>query len=162
MPLCQGNIYNYVGVHAGVNMENPNSSSGLCRTQSEQLTKISEGEAMTSGVSSDVTKEVESCTLSRKSSRNQVLASPGRNGNSGRNTYLKKGKSAQMKFDFDDVASGAALSRASSAGLGFSFSLAGFTMPPDELADSRPFSDDDIRKYFIQMTLSVKNTLQTD
>nr|GFB26472.1 ABC transporter G family member 22 isoform X1 [Tanacetum cinerariifolium] len=45
----------------------------------------------------------------------------------------------------DDVGSGAALSRASSASLGMSFSFTGFTMPPDEIADSRPFSDDDIQ-----------------
>jgi hypothetical protein len=30
--------------------------------------------------------------------------------------------------------------------LGFSFSFTGFNMPPDEIADSMPFSDDDIRK----------------
>jgi hypothetical protein len=51
-----------------------------------------------------------------------------------------------MKFELDDVNSGAALSRASSASLGFSFSFTGFNMPPDEIADSMPFSDDDIRK----------------
>lgn len=52
-----------------------------------------------------------------------------------------------MKLELDDVSSGAALSRASSASLGLSFSFTGFTMPPEEIADSKPFSDDDIRKY---------------
>ncbi|KAI3822671.1 hypothetical protein L1987_10266 [Smallanthus sonchifolius] len=125
-------------------MEKPNSSTGLARTQSDQLTKISEGDTMKSPISNEVTKEVDIQTLSRKSSRNQVLASPGRGGISGRTTHIKKGKSAQMKFEYDDVGSGAALSRASSAGLGFSFSLSGFTIQPDEIADLSPFSEDDI------------------
>ncbi|KAJ9554978.1 hypothetical protein OSB04_009592 [Centaurea solstitialis] len=118
------------------NMEKPSPSSGLWRTQSDQLKKWVD--TMKSPVSSEVTKDTESFTLSRKSSRNQVLASPGRS------AHIKKGKSAQLKFDFDDVGSGAALSRASSAGLGVSFSLAGFTIPTDEIVDSRPFSEDDI------------------
>ncbi|XP_024986727.1 ABC transporter G family member 22-like isoform X2 [Cynara cardunculus var. scolymus] len=117
-------------------MEKASPSSGLWRTQSDQLKKWVE--TMKSPVSNEATKEPESYTLSRKSSRNQVLASPGRS------THIKKGKSVQMKFDFDDVGSGAVLSRASSASLGISFSLAGFTIPPDEIADSRAFSDDDI------------------
>ena len=59
-----------------------------------------------------------------------------------------------MKFDLDDLGSGAALSRASSASLGLSFSFTGFTVPPDEIADSRPFSDDDdIRKLFLPKVL---------
>ncbi|KAD0020788.1 hypothetical protein E3N88_44914 [Mikania micrantha] len=120
-------------------MEKPNSSSGL--TQYDQLPKILDGDANKSPLSS----EVDGQTLSRKSSRNQVLASPGRSGNiSGRNSYIKRGKSAQLKFEIDDViGSGAALSRASSASLGFSFSLAGFTIP-DEISDLSPFSEDDI------------------
>lgn len=132
-------------VYVAIKMEKPDSGSGLWRTQSEQLTKISYGDTMISP--SEVTKETDVQTLSRNSSRNQVLALPGRGGNSGRNTHIKKGKSAQMKFDFDDVGSGAGLSRASSASIGFSFSLAGFTMQPDEFADLTPFSEDDIRKY---------------
>jgi hypothetical protein len=85
-------------------------------------------------------------SLSRKSSRRMMVASPGRTSGSSRNAHIRKSRSAQMKFDFDEVSSGAALSRASSASLGFSFSFTGFTMPPDEIADSKPFSDDDIRK----------------
>ncbi|XP_062165850.1 ABC transporter G family member 22 isoform X1 [Alnus glutinosa] len=83
-------------------------------------------------------------SLSRKSSRRMMVASPGRTNGSSRNAHIRKSRSAQMKFDFDEVSSGAALSRASSASLGFSFSFTGFTMPPDEIADSKPFSDDDI------------------
>ncbi|PQM35325.1 ABC transporter G family member 22 isoform X1 [Prunus yedoensis var. nudiflora] len=48
-----------------------------------------------------------------------------------------------MKLDLDELSSGAALSRASSASLGFSFSFTGFTVPADDIADSKPFSDDD-------------------
>lgn len=124
----------YLLVHVASNMEKPNSSAGLYRTQSDQLTKITEGDTMKSFESNEVTKDVDSRTLSRKSSKNQVL---------------KKGKSGQIKFDFDDAGSGAALSRASSASLGFSFSLSGFTMPPDEISDSIPSNDDEIRKYFM-------------
>ncbi|MED6168480.1 ABC transporter G member 22 [Stylosanthes scabra] len=84
-------------------------------------------------------------TLSRKSSRRMMIAaSPSRGG---KNTHIRKSRSAQisqMKFELDDVSSGAALSRASSASLGFSFSFTGFAMPPDEIADCKPFSDDDI------------------
>ncbi|KAJ0816278.1 putative ABC transporter, AAA+ ATPase domain, ABC-2 type transporter [Helianthus annuus] len=124
-------------------MDKPNSSLGLWRTQSDQLAQMSSdtsrggGGGGSSGGSGG--------THSRKSSRQMVFASPGRTGGSGsKNTHIRKTRSAQMKFDLDDVGSGAALSRASSASLGFSFSFTGFTMPPDEIADSRPFSDDDI------------------
>ena len=54
-----------------------------------------------------------------------------------------------MKLDLDDVSSGAALSRASSASLGLSFSFTGFAMPPEDIDDSKPFSDDDIRKFYV-------------
>ncbi|WVY98714.1 hypothetical protein V8G54_030865 [Vigna mungo] len=55
-------------------------------------------------------------TLSRKSSRWLTDTSPGRGGG-GKNTHIRKSRSAQisqMKLDFDDLSSGAALSRASS------------------------------------------------
>jgi len=88
--------------------------------------------------------------LPPKSSRRTMSgSSPGRT-NSSRNynnTHIRKARSAQLqKLDIDEVSSGAALSRASSASLGLSFSFTGFTMPPDDIADSKPFSDDDIRK----------------
>ncbi|XP_076950061.1 ABC transporter G family member 22-like [Bidens hawaiensis] len=123
-------------------MEKPTSSLGLWRTQSDQLPQISE---TFRGGSTELGSGGSSGTHSRKSSRQMVLASPGRSGGSSKNnTHIRKTRSAQMKFDLDDVGSGAALSRASSASLGFSFSFTGFTMPPDEIADSRPFSDEDI------------------
>ncbi|CAN4113914.1 unnamed protein product [Withania somnifera] len=81
-------------------------------------------------------------TLSRKSSRRLTGASPGRSG-IGKNAHIRKSRSAQLKFDLDEVSSGAALSRASSASLGLSFSFTGFTVPPDEIADMKPYSDDD-------------------
>lgn len=130
-------------------MEKPNSNLGLWRTQSDQL-----AETLSASMKSQMSNASESPqgaesvgTHSRKPSRQMVLASPGRSGSTGKNTHIRKTRSAQMKFDLDDVGSGAALSRASSASLGMSFSFTGFTMPPDEITDSRPFSDDDIRKY---------------
>ncbi|KVI00046.1 hypothetical protein Ccrd_021705, partial [Cynara cardunculus var. scolymus] len=102
-------------------------------------------------------------THSRKSSRQMVVASPGRSGgSSGKNTHIRKTRSAQMKFELDDVGSGAALSRASSASLGFSFSFTGFTMPPDEVADSRPFSDDDIPEDIEAGTRMTTSTEEKD
>ncbi|XP_051114344.1 ABC transporter G family member 22-like [Andrographis paniculata] len=119
------------------------TSSGLIRTKSEQLVEAmsaamkSPTEAAAAGVESIV-------NLSRNSSRRllSAAASPGRSG-ARSNTHIRKSRSAQMKFDLDDVSSGAALSRASSASLGFSFPFTGFTLPPDDVADSKPFSDDD-------------------
>ncbi|MFS7989839.1 putative ABC transporter, AAA+ ATPase domain, ABC-2 type transporter [Helianthus anomalus] len=125
-------------------MDKPNSSLGLWRTQSDQLAQMSSDTSRGGGGGGG--SGGSGGTHSRKSSRQMVFASPGRTGgsSSSKNTHIRKTRSAQMKFDLDDVGSGAALSRASSASLGFSFSFTGFTMPPDEIADSRPFSDDDI------------------
>ncbi|CAJ1967333.1 unnamed protein product [Sphenostylis stenocarpa] len=126
-------------------MEKANTS--LVRTKSDQLVE-SMVAAMKSPPSSDHSTNgvVEGGgTLSRKSSRRLTAASPGRGG--GKNTHIRKSRSAQisqMKLELDDVSSGAALSRASSASLGLSFSFTGFTMPPEDIADSKPFSDDDI------------------
>ncbi|RZC25670.1 ABC transporter G family member 22 [Glycine soja] len=128
-------------------MEKANTS--LVRTKSDQLVE-SMVAALKSPASSDHSANgvVEGGgTISRKSSRRLTGASPGRGG---KNTHIRKSRSAQisqMKLELDDVSSGAALSRASSASLGLSFSFTGFTMPPEEIADSKPFSDDDIRKY---------------
>ncbi|KAG5052343.1 hypothetical protein JHK87_004541 [Glycine soja] len=125
-------------------MEKANTS--LVRTKSDQLVE-SMVAALKSPASSDHSANgvVEGGgTISRKSSRRLTGASPGRGG---KNTHIRKSRSAQisqMKLELDDVSSGAALSRASSASLGLSFSFTGFTMPPEEIADSKPFSDDDI------------------
>lgn len=139
-------------------MEKINSASGLIRTKSDQLVETISAAmaAMKSPVSSEGAGggPESGGTLSRKSSKGGLIsASPGRGSSSSRhNTHIRKTRSAQMRFDLDDLSSGAALSRASSASLGFSFSFTGFTVPPDDIADSRPFSDeddDDSRKLFL-------------
>ncbi|KAJ8900034.1 hypothetical protein K2173_024149 [Erythroxylum novogranatense] len=125
-------------------MEKANTS-GLIRTKSEQLVETVAA-ALKSPTSSEAAGVVPETggTPSRKSSKRVMTgASPGRGGSS-KNTHIRKSRSAQMKFDLDELSSGAALSRASSASLGLSFSFTGFTVPPDELADSKPFSDEDI------------------
>ncbi|KAL5545656.1 hypothetical protein UlMin_005343 [Ulmus minor] len=126
-------------------MDKPNIPTGLARTKSEQLVeKVAAAfKSPTSSESVGSAAEIGG-TLSRKSSRrNMTAASPGRGSGSGKNTHIRKSRSAQMKFDIDEVSSGAVLSRASSASLGFSFSFTGFTVPADEIADSKPFSDED-------------------
>ncbi|VFQ59251.1 unnamed protein product [Cuscuta campestris] len=66
---------------------------------------------------------------------------------SGTTTHIRKSNSAQMnKFEYlDELESGAALSRASSASLGFSFPFTGFAVPPPEdvTLHSKPFSEED-------------------
>lgn len=121
-------------------MENASTSS-LARTKSDQLLETVATTAEKSPPSAEG-----GGVLSRKSSWRMTAApSPG-GGGGGRNTYIRKARSAQLKVEVDEVGSGVALSRASSASLGLSFSFTGFTLPPDEIADSKPFSDDDIRK----------------
>ncbi|KAL3535996.1 hypothetical protein ACH5RR_004457 [Cinchona calisaya] len=128
-----------------------NNSTSLPRTRSEQLAEtLAAIMKSPTHSTSDVSAAAEInggavATLSRKSSKRLANPSSGRSsgstsGGDNKNTHIRKWSSAQMKFDLDDVSSGAALSRASSASLGFSFSFAGFTMPPD---DTKPFSDDD-------------------
>lgn len=132
-------------------MEKANTS-GLARTQSDQLVEsVVAALKLPSPSESIVLAEGGGATPSRKSSRRMTAASPGRGG--GKNTHIRKSRSAQMKFELDEVSSGAALSRASSASLGLSFSFTGFTVPPDEIADSKPFSDDDIRTYSLHFSL---------
>ncbi|KAJ1392752.1 P-loop containing nucleoside triphosphate hydrolase [Sesbania bispinosa] len=123
--------------HEWWSMENANTC-GLGRTKSDQLV-----ESVVAAMKSPAASSSESIgggNLSRKSSRMMMTASPG----GGKNTHIRKARSAQLKVELDEVSSGAALSRASSASLGLSFSFTGFTMPPDEIADTKPFSDDDI------------------
>ncbi|KAK9986528.1 hypothetical protein SO802_031479 [Lithocarpus litseifolius] len=125
-------------------MEKSHSSSSLVRTKSDQFLETMAA-AFKSSSSEGAGAAAESGgTLSRKSSRRMMAASPGRNSSSSKNAHIRKSRSAQMKLDLDDVSSGAALSRASSASLGLSFSFTGFTMPPEDIDDSKPFSDDDI------------------
>ncbi|KAL5135583.1 ABC transporter G family member 22 [Glycine soja] len=121
-------------------MENASTSSSLARTKSDQLAV----ETVATTAEKSPPSAEGGGALSRKSSWRMTAApSPG-SGGGGRNTYIRKARSAQLKVEVDEVGSGVALSRASSASLGLSFSFTGFTLPPDEIADSKPFSDDDI------------------
>ncbi|XP_075488420.1 LOW QUALITY PROTEIN: ABC transporter G family member 22-like [Primulina tabacum] len=139
-------------------MEKTNSTVGLLRTKSDQLVEamaaalapmksaFSSSEAALQGVAVPASGggSEGGGNLSRKSSRSFLAASPGRSGGStGKNTHIRKSRSAQMKIEMEDLSSGAALSRASSASLGFSFSFTGFTVPPDDIDDLKPFSDDE-------------------
>lgn len=124
----------------------PPSGSSLARTKSDQLLEKVAAAIKSPPAAPSEAVEGGGAALSRKSSRRLVAAaSPGRSGGgSSKNAHIRKSRSAQMKFELDEVSSGAALSRASSASLGLSFSFTGFTVPPDEIADSKPFSDEDI------------------
>ncbi|CAK8571265.1 unnamed protein product [Lathyrus sativus] len=142
-------------------MEKGNNTMGISRTISDQLVE-SVAAALKSPQSSDhsTNSMVEgSGGLSRKSSRRITSASPGRGG---KNTHIRKTRSAQMKIDVDELSSGAALSRASSASLGLSFSFTGFTMPPDQIADTKPFSDDDMIPEDIEAGIRTKTKFQTE
>ncbi|MBA0713277.1 hypothetical protein Golax_012319, partial [Gossypium laxum] len=133
-------------------MEKSMNSTTLARKESEQL--VIETQAAATQTSKSPTMQNEDATitsesmgtLSRKSSQRMVVgASPGRSsGGNKNNTHIRKARSAQVKLDVEELSNGAALSRASSASLGLSFSFTGFTVPPDEITDSKPFSDDDI------------------
>lgn len=127
------------------------NQTSLLRTRSDQLAETMASIMKSPTHSSSETAAVGAAlenggTGSRKSSKRLGVPSPGRSGGStGKNAHIRKWSSAQMKFDLDEVSSGAALSRASSASLGLSFSFTGFTMPPDDIADTKPFSDDEIQ-----------------
>lgn len=139
----------YVFYDSVVNMEKSHSSSSLVRTKSDQfLETVAVAFKSPSSEAGGAAAE-SGGTLSRKSSRRMMAASPGRTSSSSKNAHIRKSRSAQMKIELDDVSSGAALSRASSASLGLSFSFTGFTMPPEDIDDSKPFSDDDIRKIYV-------------
>ncbi|KMT11590.1 hypothetical protein BVRB_5g109050 [Beta vulgaris subsp. vulgaris] len=128
-------------------MDKMNSTMGLVRTKSDQLveTVAAAMAAMKSSPSGEgTTGTTPTVDGSRKSSRR--ITSPGGANSSSRhyNTHIRKTRSAQLKLDIDDLSNGAALSRASSASLGLSFSFTGFNVPPEDIVDSKPFSDDDI------------------
>ncbi|TYG83331.1 hypothetical protein ES288_D01G159800v1 [Gossypium darwinii] len=129
-------------------MEKSSNSTTLGRTKSDQLLETLAAVFKSPTSQSDLAPGTSDSggTLSRKSSRRLVVgASPARSSGGGsRNAHIRKARSAQMKLDLEELSSGAALSRASSASLGFSFSFTGFTVPPDEIAGSKLFSDDDI------------------
>ncbi|KAG1333886.1 ABC transporter G family member 22 [Cocos nucifera] len=121
------------------------AASGIMRTKSDQLEMGGGTQSLSRTASAEAIATAEingGSSLSRKSSSGKKVlgSSPARKGGH----HIRKSRSAQLKLDLEDVSSGAALSRASSASLGFSFSFTGFTAPPEDiLADLRPSSDDD-------------------
>ncbi|XP_043692959.1 ABC transporter G family member 22-like [Telopea speciosissima] len=122
------------------------TTGGLARAKSDQLVEIVTRKSPGRTLSSEAVVLESGATLSRKSSygkRFSAAASPGQSGGNSR-THLRKSRSAQLKVDLDEVSSSAALSRASSASLGFSFSFTGFTIPPEDIAEFKAFSDDEI------------------
>ncbi|GMH09687.1 hypothetical protein Nepgr_011528 [Nepenthes gracilis] len=141
--VCPDN-FNWV---RGKMMEKVNSKVGLARTKSDQI--VAE---LVAGIRSPAASDARhggpdsSENMLRKPSRKMAAAaaSPGRSGGSNRNTHIRTSRSAQLKLDTDEVGSGAALSSASSASLGFSFSSTGFVILPEDIADSKPFSDNEI------------------
>ncbi|THU68468.1 hypothetical protein C4D60_Mb08t04210 [Musa balbisiana] len=120
-------------------------TSMISRTKSDQLEKVSASQSISRTASAETILTSNTNgepSLSRKSSfgKKTVGTSPGRKVGH----HSRKSRSGQLKLDLEDVSSGAALSRASSASLGFSFSFTGFTAPPEDIiADLRSFSDDD-------------------
>ena len=129
-------------------MDKVNSTLSLGRTKSDQPVETMAAVGMKSP-SGDAVVEGSGLPPPPKSSRRTMSgSSPGRtNSSRNYNSHIRKARSAQLqKLDIDEVSSGAALSRASSASFGLSFSFTGFTMPPEDIADSKPYSDDDSRK----------------
>ncbi|KAJ0981730.1 hypothetical protein J5N97_009985 [Dioscorea zingiberensis] len=130
-------------------MESP--SAGILRTKSEQLGEM--GSSVKQSLSRAASAEVMMMnggqhTINKSSFRKKLAnVSPGKSrASAGAGHHIRKSRSAQLnyKLDMEDVSSGAALSRASSASLGLSFSFTGFTPPPEDiLAHLSNFSDDD-------------------
>jgi hypothetical protein len=130
-------------------MERPmmdGGGAGIGRTKSEQLPPPPPSLSRTASAET-VLSTAEVASLSRKSSFGKRSASGGSGTAGNGRSHIRKSRSAQLKLDMEDlVSSGAALSRASSASLGFSFTFTGFTPPPQHVgsADLAPFSDDDV------------------
>ncbi|GAB2263908.1 hypothetical protein Droror1_Dr00026042 [Drosera rotundifolia] len=135
-------------LQTGVREEIMEKEAGLVRAKSDQILaeEIAAAAAAAASTKSPASSDPgqggaveQSGLLSRKYSRTTTPPSPGRSGSS-RHIHIWKSRSAQLRLDPDD-ASSAALSRASSTSLGLSFSMTGYIMPPDDVADSKPFSD---------------------
>lgn len=116
------------------------NSSGLTRTKSDQLPDTDSLKSP-SRLTEAGNNNGGGLSLSRKPSIGKLALSPGGGGRARK--HIRKSRSAQLKLELDEVSSGAALSRASSASLGLSFSFAGFTAPPDDIANHPSFSDED-------------------
>lgn len=112
-------------------------SSVIDRTRSDQL-EVLKSLSRTASTETEFSTEINGGARKSK----VVGSSPAKRGS----YHIRKSRSTQlnMKVDLEEV-SNAALSRASSASLGFSFSFTGFTPPPQGVADlNHSLSDDDI------------------
>ncbi|CAE6075969.1 unnamed protein product [Arabidopsis arenosa] len=121
-------------------MGTSSSSSGLVKAKSETL-----AEALKS-TSLDFSNDDGSSHGNKQHVRAKTLSSPSHSGShkNRRNTHIRKAKSAHPALDLGSLTGGAALSRASSASLGLSFSFTGFTVPHEEIIASERCSNDDI------------------
>ncbi|KAL5217469.1 hypothetical protein ABZP36_018153 [Zizania latifolia] len=131
--------------------ENPTmdtAGGGIGRSNSDQLAAAASRSLSRTESADMVLSTADVTSLSRKSSFGKRSPSGGAAGAGGNSHgHIRKSRSAQLKLDLEDlVSSGAALSRASSASLGFSFTFTGFTPPPQDMSSSaelHPFSDDE-------------------
>lgn len=120
------------------------SSSGLVKAKSETLSEALKSSSLdfssNGGGSSHGRKH-----HVRASSSPSQSASSNNQGNKRRNTHIRKAKSAHPALDLSRLTGGAALSRASSASLGLSFSFTGFAVPHEEeiIPSERSCSNDD-------------------
>ncbi|KAJ1298729.1 hypothetical protein BS78_01G475900 [Paspalum vaginatum] len=120
-------------------------AGGIGRTRSDQLTP-SQSLSRTASAETVLSAADTTTSLSRKSSFGRKRRSASVGGGGHHNSHIRKSRSAQLKLDKEDlISSGAALSRASSASLGFSFTFTGFTPPPQDMCSADPplFSDDE-------------------
>lgn len=141
------------------------SAASIVRAKSEQLeiptaaartslSRTASAEALATASPLPVSGELNGGSgISRKASfgKRVMGSSPGKKGGG---NHIRKARSAQLKLDLEDVSSSAALSRASSASLGFSFSFTGFTAPPEDImADLKGFSDEEPGIYSFSLVL---------
>ncbi|CAA7019220.1 unnamed protein product [Microthlaspi erraticum] len=121
-------------------MEKETSSSVLVKAKSETLAEalksssldFSNGEGSSHGSKQNVMARTSSSPSHSSSGKNR------------RNAHIRKAKSAFPALDLSGLTGGAALSRASSASLGLSFSFTGFTLPHEEIVSSdRSCSNDE-------------------
>lgn len=114
--------------------------SVIDRTRSDQL-EVLKSLSRTASTLTETEFSSELNGGARKSKVADSSRSPAKRGS----YHIRKSRSTQLnKVDLEEV-SNAALSRASSASLGFSFSFTGFTPPPQGVADlNSSLSDDDI------------------
>jgi hypothetical protein len=119
---------------------------GIERTKSEQLAPTQSPLSRT-GSGETVLSQPRKSSFAAAGRRPQRQRSASVGGGGNHNSHIRKSRSAQLKLDVEElVSSSAALSRASSASLGFSFTFTGFTPPPRDMvsaADAPHFSDDD-------------------